>query len=529
MSGLSDSHAEWFTARKLCIETAAEMGANSRGPGIAFNYTIAGKLLYAKVRDPRDKKFTKCVPSGVEQIHLWNQDCLQDEPQPGDSLIITEGEPDAIAVKQLGYQFVVSLPSGAASTLEGCRSKARKCLTIDVDGELTLKPDVAKFKRVIILADGDADGLHMRQAVMEIIGEEYCWLPTYPDSTKDANDVLVEHGSEGLRNMIENARPAKDDGFIDFMSAETIVSPLKPLPCGIPFLEPHFRPVKPSFIVIGGQAGHGKSTITQAILFNLLYANEGLRASIFHAEGDKTIPIQRAKKFWKGKANPLHMSPDKLAERNAWIGDRLAFIAPPQGQAPTFEWLVWAMERQALYRKRNVFVIDPWNQIMLKLPRSGSKTDYIGECIYEMKRLGERYGLIIIVAHHTTKAMDPRTPPSRYDLADSAHWVNAADHLMLGWKPDESENVTRLEIAKSKDHDKMGAPGHVWVGLDAPTFSIQAKIAPRGHDRKSGDEKGAKDAVAGDPGAQPPPKSLLPDPAPADDMPLIADVPDAIH
>ncbi|WP_296205022.1 LAGLIDADG family homing endonuclease [uncultured Hyphomicrobium sp.] len=920
MSGLNDSHAEWFTARKLCIETAVQMGVSSRGPGIAFDYSIQGKSLYAKVRDPRDKKFTRCVPSGVEQTRLWNEDCLQDDPQPGDSLIITEGEPDAIAVKQLGYQFVVSLPSGAANSLLGCQSKARKCLTIDVDGEPTLKPDVAKFKRVVVMVDGDSDGVFMRQAITEIIGEEYCWHPTYPTHAKDANDILLrtpvkvghliagsrdmgerlDHencGEEGLRAVIENARPAKDDGFIDFIAAEKIVSPLKPLNCGIPFLDPHFRPVKPSFIVIGGQAGHGKalaldtpiptpsgwavmadlrpgdvvfaedgaqcnvvavtepmlgrpcyevgfgtgekiiadaehewltetyldrqsreehqrpkaggafsrdqshllrcptikttaeiastltygagskqnhsiplagtiqcghqehlamdpyllgawlgdghseanritahkdhaqhfidaahrsgfetsiapsggmainihidprkagrarlsfgqmltqlgvrgnkhippgllraevfdratllrglmdtdgsvrkadrvceftsvserlardvfdlvaglgmkptflegdakldgrvvsrkyrvcftadapvfdlpfkrdvqmagtqsrnighrivacrsvpsvpvkciqvdspsrmylasrsyipthnSTITQAILYNLLWANEGLRASIFHAEGDKTIPIVRAKKFWKGKANPAFMSAESMAKRDAWLADRLAFISPPQGQLPTFEWLLWAIERQALYRKRNVFVIDPWNQIVHKIGPRASKTDYVGECIYELKRLCDRYGLIMIVAHHTTKAIDPRTPPSRYDLADSAHWVNASDHVLLGWKPDESENITRLEIAKSKDHEKMGTPGHVWVGLDAPTFAIQGRIPPKRFDQKATgeakDEKGAKDAVAGDPGAQPPPKSLLPEPAPADDMPLIADVPDAIH
>jgi len=152
MAGLAHHHAEWLEARGLNIEVAAELGLYSEGPNVAFPYILSGQQLYAKLRNPKDKSRTRCVPSGIEQTFLWNEDCLRDEPAMTDVLIITEGEPDAIAVKQTGFQFVVSLPSGAANTIEGCRSKALRVLTFaDKDGEPRLKPSIMKFKRVVIL------------------------------------------------------------------------------------------------------------------------------------------------------------------------------------------------------------------------------------------------------------------------------------------------------------------------------------------------------------------------------------------
>lgn len=487
MSGLTERHAQWLEGRMLDVEVAAKLGVTSRGPGVAFPYVLNGQKLYDKVRDPESKANTRCVPSGIAQTSLFNEDCLKEEPKPTDPLIVTEGEPDAIAVLQLGYQFVVSLPSGAAATLDGCRSKALKCLTIArEEGRPLLKADIAKFKKVIVLTDGDHDGLLMRKAIVEIIGEEFASVCAYPEGAKDANDVLMAQGPAALRTMIEGAVPVMSDGFLDFVEADKVLPTIKPLDCGIPFLKPHFKPVRPSLIVIGGQGGHGKSTITQAVLFSLLFANPDLRASIFHAEGDKKIPVRRARSFWKGMVNPSHMTATAIADRESWLKDKLAFISPPQGEMPTFKWLIKAMEHQALYRKRNVFVIDPWNQVLHDIGRN-SKTDYIGDRIYDLKRLAETYRLIIIVAHHTTKAVDPRQPPGRYDLADSAHWVNAADHQLMVWKPYEDKNVTQIEVAKSKDHELMGVPGSKWVTLESAVdsvFRINAAADPRPQSRR---------------------------------------------
>ena len=111
---LNETHASWLEARRLDIELAVIKGVHSAGQKIAVPYNRSGETVYVKAIDPADKAGTRCVPSGIEQTTLWDEDCLTEDEETRDRrdpLIITEGEWDAIAVKALGYQYVVSLPS----------------------------------------------------------------------------------------------------------------------------------------------------------------------------------------------------------------------------------------------------------------------------------------------------------------------------------------------------------------------------------------------------------------------------------
>lgn len=505
---LSDRHAKWLEERGLDAEKASEEGVRSEGPYIAFPYVKNGRELYSKMRNLADKRRTFCEPSGVPQLVLWGEDALSEKTPSDDTLIIVEGEPDRLAALQAGYQFVVSVPSGAANTIEGNRSKAVRCLAIDGDEEKGLKPSIAAFARVIVATDGDNDGNMLRDAICELIGREFCWVVTYPDGCKDANDILrvrtqanVEaevavhnaahpdkpmtavYGAEAVRAMIEGAQPVVSDGFVAFTDVDRMPR-TGVMEIGIECLTPYLKLGTPEFLVIGGEANSGKSTVVQSILFNLLWTNPTLKASIFHGEGAKDIPVTRARRFF-GYA--MHQrrggSAEQKAARDAFMDERLAFVSPPADALPTFEWLLGAMERQALYRGRNVFVIDPWNEIILQAPKGVNKTDWIAECIIKMKRLADRLKLIMIVAHHVTKARDQYGPPDKYSLADSAHWANKSDHVLMVWKPKGTTNKTLLIVDKSKDYERLGKLGSQWVALDVERFELGPTSSPE-EDRK---------------------------------------------
>lgn len=472
-------HVEWLESRKLCVETATRLGVHSRGDRIAFPYHGQdGSLLYAKTEVPGDKSSMRCSPSGVDQNRLWGEEELAEDPPKDAALIITEGEKDRIAVKQLGLGFVVSLPSGVANRIEGCKSKAIRCLTVPGDdGKPTLKQDIAKFNKVVIMTDGDRDGLLMRDVLIELLGKDYSWTVDYPSDTKDANEVVTRYGEDQLRKIIDEATPAGDDGSLPWLEHVANMPKMDPLPCGIPCLGDHFRPVRPSFIVVGGQAGAGKSTVIQALTFNLAWAN-GLKVSLFHAEGDPGIVTKRMRRFWLGKMDPTHLREGfEQRAREQWIADTFRGMSPPRGEVPDFEWLLWSIERQAKMGS-SVVCVDPWNQIINSIPRGATKTDVIGDCIRRMKILSQRHNLILIVGHHVTKMMDIHRPPNGYELEGSAHWMNAADHLLMVWKPNTKENRVRLEVVKSKDHATMGKPGHVWCGMPEKVFDLQPRAIP---------------------------------------------------
>ena len=152
--------------------------------------------------------------------------------------------------------------------------------------------------------------------------------------------------------------------------------------------------------------------------------------------------------------------------------DNFALIRPAQDEMPTFDWLLWAMERHALDYGHGVFMVDPWNEIMHDRDVRKSMTDHVGECIIRMKRLADRLGLILIVVHHVAKPKEPGKKPERYSLADSAHWVNKADHVVMVWRdPDEQSKVT-INVAKSKDHNLLGAPGEEDYRFDEKKFQL---------------------------------------------------------
>ena len=156
MTGLSNSHAEWLEKRAIDIDIAARYGVASRGPWLLFPYTEGERTIYTKMRNVLRKDF-RCEPAGIPQTRLFNEDCLLEPNEDRSPLIITEGEIDALSVLQAGYQFVVSVPSGAANSAAGCASKVRRCLAENGADESAetyrLKPTVAAFPKVILLVD----------------------------------------------------------------------------------------------------------------------------------------------------------------------------------------------------------------------------------------------------------------------------------------------------------------------------------------------------------------------------------------
>ena len=478
-SGHEHSTESLLEARGLCVDVAAKYGVTERQNQIHIEYRRNGKLAYTKIRGA-DARQCRCEPAGVKQETFWNEDCLHDDlPQKLTPLIITEGEPDALAVLQSGYQFVVSLPAGGANTPEGALSKAKAVLL--TEGEL-LKPEIGKFQKIIVATDGDIVGNLLRDAIVGLIGDEYCYVPTYPAGAKDANDVLHDHGEQAVTDMIEAAVPVFDDGFVDFVTAAETAPKIQTCSTGLPWLDPLFMPAMPSLNVIGGLANVGKSTVVQGVLCHLVANNPNLRVSVFHAEGDVRIPVQRVRRFWKSHFNPTHINEAAQRERERWAKEHFAFVKPPQGQPATFDWLLLAMEMQAFRHQRNVFVLDCWNQIIHHRPKHMTQTEYICEALYKLKNLATRLGLMVFVVHHA-KMPDRRRldePTTLYELSDSQHWANASDLGVLIWTPKRSSNQRLWLTERSKDFQSMGTPGRRWFSYGFDSGQIMPAPPPPG-------------------------------------------------
>ena len=129
-----------------------------------------------------------------------------------DDPIICEGEMDALAFMETGYESVVSVPNGAVMKV--------------VDGNIDPKED-NKFKflwaakkkidaasRIIIAMDADAAGQAMAEEIARRIGKDRCFKIEYPDGCKDANDVLVKLGKDGIDEIVVDCQTLACRGIV---------------------------------------------------------------------------------------------------------------------------------------------------------------------------------------------------------------------------------------------------------------------------------------------------------------------------
>ena len=116
---LSEGAIAWLRGRGISEDTALRAGVTStrswmqpigrETESIMFPYTNKGQEYAYKIRSIEDKAF---ICNGAPQT-FFNIDAVE----RNDDLIICEGEMDALAYMETGYESVVSIPNGAVRSL----------------------------------------------------------------------------------------------------------------------------------------------------------------------------------------------------------------------------------------------------------------------------------------------------------------------------------------------------------------------------------------------------------------------------
>ena len=102
---LSPEHAEWLEEKRgLSAELCAKFGLVSHGDQLGFPYRLNDAVRFAKWRH-LDKSGMRISPAGVP-LSLYNIDALSEVHGTGNTLVITEGEFDCIAVAHTGNYAV---------------------------------------------------------------------------------------------------------------------------------------------------------------------------------------------------------------------------------------------------------------------------------------------------------------------------------------------------------------------------------------------------------------------------------------
>lgn len=390
---------------------------------IYFPYRMDGKLVNVKSRlmdagnVVKDFRLTR----GAQKI-LWGIDNIADDA------IWVEGEVDLMTYHAVGLTNVVSVPNGASVSeyLEACA------------------PKLATVHRHILSVDGDPPGIELRDELANRLGKDICRYVTYPEGTKDANEVLLKYGPEAVLDLVKQARYFPVEGLIEIDSlADEILSYYehglpKGVSTGFPSLDQLFRLAPGSFYIFTGRPGMGKSSLIAQILLNVAQ-EEGWQIGIFSAEDSPTSAwIVKSLQRLTGKPFDLdaknRMSRQDVAGGLRFLNDHFVPIVPTESTFSIDE--VLRLARIAVYRRGiKVLLIDPWNELDHSVPRGMDRQDYISQVLSKIRIFGRQHDVLPILVAHPRKSTATakkegdvkETIPDLDDISGSGHFRAKAD------------------------------------------------------------------------------------------------------
>lgn len=451
---LSDAATRWLEDRGLDVELAVKHGWHSNDRGeLVIPYTLDGEVVNHKYRGLQDKRFRQDA-NAVKC--LWNRDVLAD--CAGQTVIIAEGECDALAFEQAGFPFVVSVPDGAPAEALGSDYEGTKYSYLDA---ATLKL-LEGADAVVIATDNDEQGNALAFDLALRIGRARCKSVLYPKldaSTerrlKDGNATLEVYGEKALAQVVERAK---------WWSTPAIrrMSEIPPPPetavytAGIAGFDELYKIRLGDFAVWTGIPGDGKSTFVGHVVCSACERNDW-SACWLSFEQHPRRDHQRNLRSWYLRQPAADASPEKVDEADRWIERRFCFLNPEDEEPKDLTFIEAAVEAAVKRYDSRIFVIDPWNELEHDRERDESLTEYVGRAIRTLKRLAGKFGVHMMVVAHPTK-IEAGKPPSLYQISDSAHWANKPDLGMVVWRPEPEGNKAEVYNRKAR-YEEIGRRG----------------------------------------------------------------------
>jgi len=421
--------------------------ANAIIPTIQFNYFRNGELINIKSRG-KDKDFKLFKDA---ELIFYNLDATIDN----ETIIIVEGEMDALALYECGLKNVISVPNGAGlgkinfEYLDNC---------IDSFSEST------KF---ILALDNDKAGMNLQSELARRLGYENCSKATFKDC-KDANECLIKYG---IKITIDCINEAKEFPIVGVFNANDIEAGVfnandieadiynfynngLPNGCGIGMheIDMHIRFQEGYLTTITGIPGHGKSEFLDFLLCRL-NVSHGWKTALYSPE-NHPLELHFSKFAEKMIGKPFEgsdrLSPIDLQNMIKYHSENFFFINPESDFK--LETILDAVRQLVRKKGINAFVIDAWNK--LDHHYTTNETKYISEQLDKITRFCELNKVHCFLVAHPTKIMKDKATkkyevPNLYSISGSANFYNKTANGITVYR-DYETGQTEIHIQKVK-------------------------------------------------------------------------------
>ena len=441
---------EYWDLRKISPNTldAFDVRQDSRGNTV-FNYYDLNDVLTMVKYKPSHK-----IDKKKGEIKSWCQKDADTTPllfnmnrvNPEQPLLITEGEPDALAAYQSGYHNVVSVPLGA-----------NNYQWIEENWDF-----LEQFKSIILGFDNDEAG---QKALKEVIYRLGSWRTKIMDipeviehkgqkvNCKDINELLYFCGEKAVMDAVVNAKDSPVTSVIDFSDVQDIdLIDMDGIETGYQELDRELmRIFYGTLTILTGQPSAGKSSFINQLIANSidqdknvwLYSKEmpeyiTSNWSMLSFAGPRNI-----KEYVSSKGTPYYKIPESIKSKiRNWARGKL-FIY--KDESPNeLEEVYQSME--ACVRKYGVklLIIDNLMMLNMNVTTSDGKYEKQREIIKYLIDFAQKYNVAVILVAHPRKMMDTSQDVGTYDISGTSDIINLT-HRSIGLR-----RVSKKEKEKGK-------------------------------------------------------------------------------
>jgi twinkle protein len=474
---LTEQAISFLNTRGISKETAKALNVAFEKGTICFNYYKKGFIVGAKYRLISKKRYWQ--HAGCKK-YLYNLDNLKGQSE----IIIVEGEFDVLAIYQSGFKHVGSVSQGAPNAGSEVGSKLQ-CLDNSIDY-------IKNAKRVVIWSDNDANGVYLQQVLIERFGSDRCAIVTIPkdlidkatgETCKDANSVLINFGSQKVKELIDKAKDTPIAGVRTLDQAKTKMYDIfnngyrKGVQTGVRELQGVFSFYKTWWCLWHGIPQSGKSAFINFLMM-CMSVTHGWKWAVFspehYPEEDfylDMIELLTGKSCDKTKTDQL--SQKEFETAMDFVGAHFFFVYPEVDKlSNSGENVLKKIKELKLSKGIDGFLIDPYNQLV----RGSDNVDvYLEKSLSNVDVLCKTHNLVgNIVAHPRTlykeTGEEDYKKSTPYQIAGGAMWYNKAYTIGCVHRPHNQSNkldtIVEIDIQKVKSHKRAGSPKCIDMNFD---------------------------------------------------------------
>ena len=302
----------------------------------------------------------------------------------------------------------------------------------------------------------------MAEEIARRIGRDRCWKVEYPEDCKDANDVLMKHGTKKLNDITAFCKPWPVAGLYDaahfYEELDEIYEKgmARGLGTGYPNLDELYSVVEGQLTVVTGHPSCGKSELIDQLMVNLAVRHDW-KFGICSFENEPRIHISKLiskylEKPFFGDASK-RMSKEELKEGKEFVQKHFSFLYQADGSLSSLDSIITRMKIAVMRHGVRGIIIDPYNYIARD--QDTSETDWISEMLTKLRVFAQAHSIHIWFVAHPTKMMrrDDGTvpPPKGYDISGSASWFAKADVGLTVHRPNPSySDISEILVWKCR-------------------------------------------------------------------------------